>query len=548
MNFDTALLLGLSIGPVIYIIITLWRGSAKSFGAFHYADRGIAPSDFIDSTIMYALQVAVISLFATWGFINGLWAMLVPIFWGIGYLIIRALILSGRLDDIILGRMVGTIHHFISQQNRYRYVAVVAALITLLGIAGPAMFEAHFVADLVSRSVNPETVNGEYYLALFVAFLFVSGIYMIYSGFIGVVGTDKIQLAIGYACFSAVFALLIAALSASKSSEAFYIGVICLAFAGIVFISKFVVDLVLRHTDVISLVSTGIGVAAFAIAAYVAFTAVNDSDSSALSFSAFISENFRDRFPLISILSLAIANGLYQLVDVGHWQRLLAVQTTSDDLPKARRTLAVSTLAVGIYSPLTWAIAVMFGITLRYLLPEGDPWVIVSELMTYFDAGGFIGSIQALLFVAALTAIMFSTIDSLISGVAFTVHNDILLQFSDKFRSVTWAKIVTAFLLIGMFYYYLFMRNKTGAQFDAILYFSWSCQIALVPAVISTFVRPSSGPVIVASMIAGCAAATWPFIQGNPAAVFEVSPTFALAASAIVFIVLDSAQRIMSRA
>ena len=182
--------------------------------------------------------------------------------------------------------------------------------------------------------------------------------------------------------------------------------------------------------------------------------------------------------------------------------------------------------------------AVMFGIALRYLLPGGDPWTIVNVLMNFFETSGLLGAIMVLIFIASLSAIMYSTLDSLISSVAFTVHNDILLQISERFKSVLWAKLVTIVLLIGMLNYYLFMKNVTGDQFDAILYLSWSFQISLVPAVFSTFIRPSVGPIIAASMLAGCAAATWPLLQGNPAEVYEVSPILALIASTVTFFVL----------
>lgn len=546
MNFETAILVGLLIGPALYIFVTLLRGRARTYDAFHYGERAIPPSDFIDSTIMYSFQVAVISLFATWGYINGIWAMAVPIFWAIGYLIIVTLIGVGALDRLILGQLVGTIHQFIAQQKKFRYVAIIAAFITLFGIAGPAMFEASFVADLINSSIDVSTLQYNYYILLFAGFIAISTIYMIYSGFIGVVGTDRVQLTIGYIGFCLVFACLIVTLGNTDKANAFYIGVICSTFSIGVFATNFFADKALKARDLNALITTAVGMLAFVGATIIVHQNGSEMPAGA-TFGAFLTDNLREPFTLLSLGSLAVANGLYQLVDVGHWQRLLAVKIDPSNIRKARKTLAISTVTIGINSPLIWALAVVFGLLLRYSFPEGDPWTIISVLMSSFEGGGIIGAILVAVFVASLTAIMFSTLDSLVSCVAFTVHNDIILNISDKLRSVGWAKVVTVLVLIGMINYYLFMKRITGDQFDAVLYLSWSFQISLVPAVFSTFLRPSTGPVLAASMIAGCLAATSPLVLGNPAGVFEISPLLALIGAGLTFLVLDQAWRMAGR-
>lgn len=544
MNFETAIFLGILVGPIIYISIMFVRGSAVGFSHYHFGNRQIPPSDFIDSTIMYSFQVAVISLFATWGFLNGFWALVVPIFWGAGYLIVVALILTGSIDRLIFGETFGTIHGFIAQKKKFRYVAMIAALITLFGIAGPAMFEASFVAELLSAQLSGEGVRQNNYKNLFYIFISISAVYMVYSGFSGVVGTDKAQLTIGFVGFCFVFASLIVVLSNTNSDASFYIGLICSLFSVAIFATNFIADRALRVRDWNAFLTTAFGVVAFVGATSCVY--FGDLQGS-VSFGSFVAAGFGEPFSVLAIVSLAIANGLYQLVDVGHWQRLLAVHAGTEDKKKARRTLALSTLTVGIYSPLIWALAVIFGLMLRHLFPDGDAWTIVSVLVSYFESSGYLGAIGALVFVAALTAIMFSTLDSLISAVSFTVHDDILLNISEKFRSVFWARAITLLVVVGMANYYLFMKRATGDQFDAILYLSWSFQIALVPAVLSTFLLPSTGFVITGSLIAGCVGAAWPIVRGSPETVFEQSPLLALLASSLMFLILDLGRRTMGR-
>ena len=87
------------IGPALYLAITLTGKKSTDYSDYHYGCRTIKLNQFTDSTVMYALQVAAITLFATWGYSAGFWAILVPIFWMIGYLLLAYTIDKGALDN-----------------------------------------------------------------------------------------------------------------------------------------------------------------------------------------------------------------------------------------------------------------------------------------------------------------------------------------------------------------------------------------------------------------------------------------------------------------
>lgn len=532
VSIETAILAALVVGPILYLAVIAFSRPPATFEAYYYANREVRAVDFIDSTISYALQVAVISLFATWGYLYGFWTMLVPFFWGLGYVVIASMIRFGYVDELILSQKFTTLHDFLGSHGRFKSVAVVASLITLAGISGPAMFEASFVSEFVSEAIADGSTDT--YLLLFAAFLSVSAVYMLHSGFKGVVLTDQLQLAIGYVAFNVAFFVLILLAAAANQSAALLVSLLALIFAFALLTAKILTSRSLGQGDVLSYLSASSGVLLYGASS--AMLLMSDKTVE-INIGQFLTDNLQDRMPLLAILSLFVANGFYQLVDVGHWQRLLSLQEDRRNLGSARSTMSTATLSVAIQSPATWAIAVLFGILLKYLIPDADPWNVLSELSNYFRVEGLV--LLAFVFTLSLAAIMFSTLDSLISAVSFTVHNDILLNVSRNLRSKIWGQLVTAALLLIMFLYYLTMKGVTADNFDAILYLSWSFQIALLPSVIGRFftIPHAEGKVLLLSIGFGCIAASIPFWFGQPAKVYEWSPLLSLAASSIILLI-----------
>jgi Na+/proline symporter len=216
------LVLGLALGPVIYVAMTFVGKPAEDYKDFHYAGRTLTPADLVSTTVAYALQVAVLTLFATWGFEYGISSMWVPIFWALGYLLLARMVESGRLDAFLRQDGLGTIHAFLALRYRFRALAVLAALASLIGLWGPAMYEAYFAGNLVSRLFDAAThpsqsdsFISEYTVLFFAAFLLVAAAYMLYGGFRHVVWTDIIQLAMGYSLFSVALSIMLFSIARS---------------------------------------------------------------------------------------------------------------------------------------------------------------------------------------------------------------------------------------------------------------------------------------------------------------------------------------------
>ena len=52
-------------GPIVYLLAILFSPTPASRRDYHYANRKLTPQEYVDTTLMYALQVAAIALFAT---------------------------------------------------------------------------------------------------------------------------------------------------------------------------------------------------------------------------------------------------------------------------------------------------------------------------------------------------------------------------------------------------------------------------------------------------------------------------------------------------
>ena len=298
-------------GPAIYLLAILFSPTPANSREFHYASRKLTPQEYVDTTLMYAFQVAAIALFATWGYLYGIVAILVPIFWGLGYLIIAWLFHSGRLDDFIRSDNFGTLHQFIAQGGKYKHVGRLAAVLTLFAIAGPAMFEAFFTASVVERAAKQSaTVSTS---ALAILFLVFSAIYMLRGGYAGAVRLDRIQLATGYVGFVALLSILLLTLNESRnSSAALALAAIAVLCTGGVFVGRAIHAKRVGQRDIFGLACTGVAV--LISASPLLFSLPSPTPVLSPSLSDLF---FPGSFSALALFSLFVANGLYQLVDVG---------------------------------------------------------------------------------------------------------------------------------------------------------------------------------------------------------------------------------------
>jgi hypothetical protein len=177
---------------------------------------------------------------------------------------------------------------------------------------------------------------------------------------------------------------------------------------------------------------------------------------------------------------------------------------------------------------------------LKMAYPAEDPYTVLSTLLNRLPPGD--NALIAFLYVGALIAIMFSTLDALCSAVSFTVHVDL---FHGK--RVIVAKLLTIALLCFYVMYYLFLKRLTGDQLDAILYASWSLQVALMPAVLTALFALRAYTATMFSLIAGVVGATILMPLGMTDQVFELAPSLALLFAIAGFIIGWVLERIIGR-
>jgi hypothetical protein len=540
------ILAGIMAGPLLYMFVTIFSKAAVTEEDYQFGERRLNPSDVVDSSIMYGLQVAAVALFATWGYLYGFWAMMVPVFWGAGYILFAAVLSEKFLRNFANDTRFRTLHGFLGDYNQARAVSILAALLTLVGLAGPAMFEVFTVGRIVA-SVTPQLGEaGGAGLAL--AFLSVSVVYMLWAGFPGKVRLDQIQLTLGYGGFCLAFALTLFLLRPQiGDAVTIWLGMIGALAASVIFILKFVYDLrtrqylanilngrIDRGRDVAGMLAGVLAILAFLVPVVAAIT--HPGPATGFSSMGFIVSKFSFGFTLLATVSLFIANGLYQFVDVTQWQRMLSIAVDRNDLAASARMLRSNIVVGGICGALTWVIAVAFGVFLRAMFPDPatDPYSLLSAFISSIatQSSPLAGPIL-FIFITALVAIMFSTLDALVAATSFTVQQDILAGRG----GVAGARMITLGVIIAQLAFFLIISDAAKDKVDAILYICWSFQIAMVPTVVALLSNKGGSPARrFISLAAGACGALTPLLLGVPERSFELSPLLALAGAASVFL------------
>jgi hypothetical protein len=518
-------------GPLVYLLAIVFSPTPTSARDYHYANRKLSAEEYVDTTLMYAMQVAAVALFATWGYLYGIGSMLVPIFWGLGYWIIAFLIRSGRLDDFIVSNDFGTLHQFIARGGKYKVVSKLAAVLTLLAISGPAMFEAFFMAAVVERASRTNAIFSTTALALL--FLAFSAIYMLRGGYSGMVRLDRIQLATGYFGFTLLVSLLLYTLLGRGSDTAIAILAVMLAICAMgIFVARIIHSKRVNRPDPFAFVCTGLAAASTLVVLAVSILSIQSTTPSMNLFNFF----FPDSFTWLAILSLFIANGLYQLVDVGQWQRLLSVDPTAVSVEESRRLIAASLVNVAWTSPLTWVIGIVFGMSLKAISLDANAYdatyLIVDHILALASP---LNLILIGVLIVSLVGIMFSTIDALISATCFTITSDIFNRRPGDSPKIGFDQLVTLATLVVQLVFYLIVKHLAQDKTDAVLYLCWSFQIGFAPAVVAAIAKWEIKEIfLVLSLIAGALGAAVPLLVFGPDSVYEYSPLFALLGAAVL--------------
>ena len=543
-----AITLILIIIPIKYVLLSFSMDKPKTLDEYHTADHKIQPHAFIDSSVAYGLQVAALTLFATWGFQYGFWVIWVPLFWMMGYIFLAKLITKGVLDDILISQETDTIHGFIGKRLSPS-LTYYASFISLVAIIGTAMYEANFAgsfsSDILFSATNSE-INSQMKhnleIVLFASFVLVAASYMILAGFRAIVYTDRVQLFIGLLSFSGVLSLL-SIKNAQNGFKSLSLMLILLTILLLVALSiywhfqaipdspsicKFRISWALLSIFTILVISI------IAILAY----GTNNQEFKSLN-----AINFSSPFGFgwALLLNLFVANSLYQIVDVGQYQRLISVDTNHKDIDTTRSSLARANTTIGLYSAFSWFLAIIFGILLKAFFygSEVDAYSIVTHFGISLLNGDLLSTVMLLLLLLSILCLMFSSLDSYIAGISFTIDTDIASRIF-KTKSLFRPRIVTAILMIVGFsiisYLFPYLKSKYGFEYVAeFLYLCWAFQICLLPLIIGAFFRiNTSAWLYFLSVTIGIIAALIPFLR-DVYSVYQYSAWFAALGSMGVF-------------
>ncbi len=420
------------------------------------------------------------------------------------------------------------------------------------------MYEAFTVGRTVASSLpifGPAAGAG---IAL--AFLGMSIVYIIWGGFIGVVRLDRLQLAFGYGGFCLAFAIAIC-LFADRIGRPIGFDLALLGFvtASVMAAAKVVYEVMtyrylgdidqaygpVRSVDRIGLAAMFASVIFFGVAAAYLSRSASLSLTFAPSSPLIINSHFG--FTALAVVSLALANGLFQFVDITQWQRLLSIAVDRNALTQTASILRGNILFGGFCGSGTWVIAVLFGLFLRYLFPAPgtDPYALLPAFLRLVtDSATLERELLAFVFVGCLVSIMSSTVDAMVSATSFTVRNDFISVGLNRAGSSTLSRVATVVAILLQLGIYLYVSERAQSHVDAVLYVCYSFQLSLLPSVVAVIVRGRSPRIArLLSMAAGCVGACTPLFLGDPERAYELSPLLSVTFSWFVFFLLGGLWR-----
>jgi len=211
-----------------------------------------------------------------------------------------------------------------------------------------------------------------------------------------------------------------------------------------------------------------------------------------------------------ALFSLFIANVLWMPVDFSTWQRVASVEGTSQEaLDRLRR----GTWRVIFESPASWCLGIVLGLIIHAggFIPAGkDPSEALPSFSTALENGTATGHFAWAtgwlypLFIIACLSIMLSTVDSIISAIAFTADRDLPLISEAKKNRLAPARTWTLIIVVAGLFIYPLLRQVAGANLPTFLYAAYSMQLSLVVIVLlALYNKRIDGRAAFASLLGG---------------------------------------------
>lgn len=481
----------IAIIPAMVISYKAFRSSTASdknnSDEFYTGSGELTEKQFCDTSLAYAYQVAAISLFTFYGAQYGFWTILIPIFWGCGYFLLRHIVKRGAVKNFIEQNGSETIHGLLGgHYNKFKWIAPIAGLTSVLGLSGTAFFEAEYTASSITRTLtlSQNTSLSAITLLLFVLFVACTLTYIIAGGEKAVVKTDHWQLKGAYLGFMLFLGGIIGILFSRGyqwtpwiiSGASVFLQVILIRLlkgGNLTSGTKSEYKNILIGGLTIFLLGIGLGYwSKFDLNIHTSIRELSWSD---------FTQTHQICSPLVlglSLISLFVSNVCWQLVDVSNWQRISSMRKAE----KFEQSLSDSLKFLGLFSPISWTFAIFLGMGIKLILPTtlSSEMPLIDLLSSMANSENIILMILSFGMMLSLVFIMFSTLDSLIIGISFTAHKDIMPGMSRKMSSI---KTGTLLITSGLFILYVLARNCIK-EVDDILYTFYAFQLGLVPSIL----------------------------------------------------------------
>ncbi|MBI1746444.1 MAG: hypothetical protein HYR55_07630 [Acidobacteria bacterium] len=465
---------------IVYVLVGLSRKSrAQNIDEYFVYGKTVSTMDYANTSVGYALQMAAIFLFAYWGARFGIGGLWTPLFWMLGFGLLYKLLpkfMSYHTKS-------GTMHEFLAQTfGAGPSLQFIAALATIFGLWGTMMAEIDYTLQIYA----PFLTRPLFQYILGAAFLIFGVSYIVAYGFKAEVNTERVQVPVAYACLIAVLILTVPSVWLNGNPKSYTVTVTLLATTLVLMIvAKVRINMPKPFTDRQVFIPILGLIGLFFVHEWLSkhFLAMQGHNATILN--APLREQFRAQ-GLLTLVSLFLANALWMPVDLSTWQRIASVHKGNNDDDLLNR-LRRGTWRVMLESPASWCLGVVLGLIIQgggFLKPGQD----ASEGLTAFASvlasqgvstpAAWLSSWLYPIFVAACVAIMLSTVDSIISAIAFTACKD--LPPYRTMTSIRSARVWTVVIMLVGLVVYPILRQTLGANLQTILYTAYSCQLSLV--------------------------------------------------------------------
>lgn len=534
---------------------------AKSVDSYFLYDRSLDIDGFLKTSVGYSLQAASIILFFTWGLSYGLYSVFVPAAWGAGYFLVAYFFDKGKFNNFLKNDTSSeqTIHGHVWSRLKTpdgwtaRLAIFFISLATVCGIGGTLIAEVDYGAKLFLTATKITKIAPSMVTAIIVAF---ATFYILWGGYRAVVITDKIQVPLAYSVFGAVSigsAYLLLPHSLGRGISAFFFLLFCLLLYNRL-------KLLQRddyHNRSVAWL-TFFPLAALSLA--VCFFPTINKVSPSINVYEILFPSTPDLlgFGLVGLISLFLANIVWQLIDISSLQRLQSLKINATNRPTVIKALR----ATGVEAACGWLLILATALALRALgLTD------ISKLVELL--GGLPGYWNLLLPALIFSAVVFvlSTVSGFVSSIAFVAYFDFLaliglhsrkLSSDDRSghalagaRTTTLIFITIIFLAYQILKLYLDARAKPGEDpISQALYAIYAFQLAITPTVLYVLlVRPAESekqlnplPVLLSCLtgliVAWFSATAAQPIFGIPdASWYVVPPLFVISTSIMVFVI-----------